>query len=258
MLKSTILSTVAFTFLVVVWAITPARADCPHKDRFDHKHCDNVPTECPDGHVLLGDGSCVDVNGLVDQLVQLLPGFDACAVGVMAKSGPIVDNCDGTISDTSTGLMWEKKVAGASGSCVDDDKLHSVDATCDWFDATGGWIDKLNERCNDDPTMDCSVDADCSGVGGQCGFAGYTDWRLPEVNQDGGTAELETILLSPFPCGPTPCIDPIFDPTAASVYWSATTSASSDAWSVDFRDGDIDFDPKSSGDNTVRAVRTGP
>jgi len=48
MLKSTILSTVAFVFVFVGWAITPVQAHignpCPHKDT-SHSHCDNVPTE---------------------------------------------------------------------------------------------------------------------------------------------------------------------------------------------------------------------
>jgi len=45
MLKSTILSIAALVFLFVIWAVTPVRADCPHKENFNHKHCDNVPTE---------------------------------------------------------------------------------------------------------------------------------------------------------------------------------------------------------------------
>ncbi len=80
------------------------------------------------------------------------------------------DNCDGTVTDGNTGLMWEKKVAGPSGSCLDNDKLHSVGATCNWFDATGAWINKLNNTCNNDPSVDCTVggDTDCinAGVGG--------------------------------------------------------------------------------------------
>lgn len=39
------------------------------------------------------------------------------------------------------------------------------------------------------------------------GFAGYCDWRLPSIEG------LQTILLAPFPCGTSPCIDPIFGPT---------------------------------------------
>lgn len=60
--------------------------------------------------------------------------------------------------------------------------------------------------------------------------AGHCDWRLP--SEDGrnspftGARELESILLAPSPpspCGTVPCIDPIFGPTVAFYYWSATT-----------------------------------
>ena len=116
-------------------------------------------------------------------------------------------------------------MAGPSGSCLDNDKLHSVGATCNWFDARGTWITKLNNTCNNDPSVDCTVgsDTDCinAGVGGACGFAGYRDWRVPEVGQDGGTAELKTIVdLTEGLCGggSGACINPIFGPTAASNY----------------------------------------
>lgn len=44
-MKKSIVFTVAFCFLFVGGAVTPVRADCPHKDNFNHKHCDNVPTD---------------------------------------------------------------------------------------------------------------------------------------------------------------------------------------------------------------------
>jgi hypothetical protein len=64
-------------------------------------------------------------------------------------------------------------------------------------------------------------------------FAGHCDWRLPT------SAELQTILLAPFPCGTNPCIDPIFGPTQSFDYWSATTFAGNplSAWNVTFSDG---------------------
>src|SRR4029077_457762 len=51
-------------------------------------------------------------------------------------------------------------------------------------------------------------------------------------------AELRTILLSQYPCGTNPCIDPIFGPTQA-FYWSSTTLANFPgfAWSVFLPDG---------------------
>lgn len=157
---------------------------------------------------------------------QEIQNLRQCIVNNTLSDGRFVDNCDQTVTDRNTGLMWEKKVAGPSGSCLDNDKLHSVGATCNWFDATGAWINKLNNTCNNDPSGDCSVggDVDCitAGVGGACGFAGYRDWRVPEVNRDGGAEELETIVDCRFG---SPCIDPIFGSTAASFYWSAVTVA---------------------------------
>ena len=89
------------------------------------------------------------------------------------------------------------------------------------------------------------------------GFAGYCDWLLPDH------VRLQTILLEPFVCGTTPCVDPVFDNavdsfTAASFYWSSTSVASRPvfAWFVDFFFGDLgglDMDIGGS----VRAVRRG-
>jgi hypothetical protein len=69
---------------------------------------------------------------------------------------------------------------------------------------------------------------------------------------------LESILLSPFPCGTSPCIDAIFGPTAPNIYWSATTFAPgpTSAWGVDFFDGFVSSGFKTF-INFVRAVRGG-
>ena len=91
-------------------------------------------------------------------------------------------------------------------------------------------------------------------------FFGYSDWRVPtgrtQVDFDGG--ELATILLASFPsCGTSPCIDPIFGPTASSFYWSSTEFDADDAWSVDFAGGFVANDIKVIPFH-VRAVRGGP
>jgi hypothetical protein len=69
---------------------------------------------------------------------------------------------------------------------------------------------------------------------------------------------LKTILLAPENCGTSPCIDPIFGPTAAAVYWSATTNATdpSTAWVADFKVGLVGIFSKSIS-RYVRAVRAG-
>jgi len=82
-------------------------------------------------------------------------------------------------------------------------------------------------------------------------FAGFTDWRVPTRD------ELAGILLAAFPCGTSPCIDPIFGPTASSNYWSATETGPDNAWNVNFADGTVGNGPKGFA-NGVRAVRGGP
>jgi len=55
-----------------------------------------------------------------------------------------------------------------------------------------------------------------------------------------------------------PCIDPIFEPTVAGGYWSATTDATlpGSAWLVRFFDGNVTNGSKDI-DTYVRAVRAG-
>jgi hypothetical protein len=89
-------------------------------------------------------------------------------------------------------------------------------------------------------------------------FAGHTDWRLPREAglSEAGDRELESILLAPFPCAASPCIDPIFGPTAPELYWSATTTPAkaNEAWFVYFGPGNWGNDGKAR-TNRVRAVR---
>jgi len=124
-----------------------------------------------------------------------------------------VDNGDGTITDTRTGLMWEKKNNVAGG-------LHDKEFNVRWRGAMGDFISEMNGLRDD---------------GTQRGFAGHSDWRLPTVN------ELKSILLEPFECGTDPCIDRKFGPTASDQYWSSSTDSESRdfAYTVDFRDGRV-------------------
>jgi len=149
-----------------------------------------------------------------------------------------------TITDYDTGLQWEKLTD--DGSLLDKDILFTWGnlGGCAFTGCPNGtaFIDLLGHFNN------CR-NTDGAPVGG---FAGHCDWRLPTV------VELQTILLEPFPCDTSPCIDPIFGPTVASIYWSATTNATFpfNAWVVNFNDGGVDNDNKNF-DSYVRAVRTG-
>ena len=160
-----------------------------------------------------------------------------------------IDNGDGTVTDTTTALMWEKKTT--------DGSVHDVGKTYTWstgdnnFDGTAktDFLDKLN---------------DVAGGGQHC-FAGYCDWRLP--NEDGqnppgtGPKELETILdYTQGKCGggTGPCVFPALGPTQSFYYWSATTGAGTpySAWDVNFSDGYVSDDGKTF-TGSVRAVRSG-
>jgi hypothetical protein len=169
---------------------------------------------------------------------QIIPGEDqfaadhslelkktqlVCAPFVDPSAPRFVDNGDGTVTDTQTGLMWEKKddlggihdkdnIYGWSGSGTDPDGPAFVD-----------FLGTLNNGTSSDGTT-------ISGC-----FAGHCDWRLPT------SAELQTIVDASAPgCGSgSACIDATFGPTVASNYWSSTTLAGTpfSAWLVGFYDG---------------------
>jgi len=140
---------------------------------------------------------------------------------------------DGTVTDYDTGLQWEKKTGGVADLCILGD-VNCVNDTYDW--------DGANRF----------VGASATGSTLTTCFFGHCDWRLPTI------VELRTILLAPNPCATSPCIDPIFGPTVASFYWSATTYADNPngAWYVPFSNLSVLYDSKGSS-HYVRAVRTG-
>lgn len=108
-------------------------------------------------------------------------------------TGRFIDNGDGTVTDTQTRLMWERKVTGAN--C-----LHCVDDDYEWADARGDWLAQVNGRLGA-PSATMPV-----------GLGGYSDWRLPTVS------ELQSIA----PTCVIFCVnDPLLMP-ALSAYWSDT------------------------------------
>jgi len=153
------------------------------------------------------------------------------------------DNEDGTITDLTTGLMWEKKCSGCDGP--HDRRLRLR------------WSGDGKERT----VWDWLAEVNASGLGG------HADWRIPNVKE----------LVSIVDYGKAnPAIDAGFataacrlgcdDPTATDCsctaigeYWSSTTFSDFPAHAlvVDFGMGFVD-DRLKTNRHLVRAVRGGP
>lgn len=153
-----------------------------------------------------------------------------------------VDNGDGTITDTRTGLMWEKK--------SDDGTIHDKDNTYAW--STAGTL-------ADGPVFTTFLAT--LNAGG--GFAGYMDWRLPN--------ELELLSLQNYE-NSSPSVSAAFNTSCAGGctvltcsctsalfgYWSSTSRAinGTHAWVVGYSEGHVATGQKTVASSVVRAVRT--
>ena len=129
---------------------------------------------------------------------------------------------NGTVTDTATDLMWAQCAEGLSGSACTDGGA-----------ANFTWEEALI-RARDS------------------GLAGYTDWRLPNIN------ELSSLVEER-------CVDPaislaVFPNTPAAYFWSASPSAYQwlDAWAVYFNYGSAEGHLyRHYPDGHVRLVRSG-
>jgi hypothetical protein len=160
-----------------------------------------------------------------------------------------VDNGDGTVTDTRTGLMWEKKAGTLGGGASSDPENPNNYYT--WSDTVsapdGTLFTDFLPRVNG--TL-CADYARCAGLGE------HSDWRLPTID------ELRTIvdLTAPGCRFGSPCIAPVFGPTPAGDYLSSTTVDGQPyrAWYVYFGDGDPNWDYKNKPNFFyARAVRGG-
>jgi hypothetical protein len=139
--------------------------------------------------------------------------------GTSCAQDRYLDNGDGTVTDTHTGLQWErkKKLDGTTNASSprDADNQYTWSASGSAADGTAytDFLATLNGGC----------------------FAGHCDWRLPTFT------ELQT-LVDPNQgvCagGSGACIDPVFGPTSPEFYWTSSSRIESNlttsAMLVDF------------------------
>ena len=192
-------------------------------------HLDGGPLEGGAQPLQTGQTLCDQGAGTLGACPGFPLGQDAALSNGAARQ--YADNGNGTVTDTKTGLMWEK--------LSQDGSIHDYGTTYTWYMAFTNKIAALN---------------------GGSGFAGHTDWRLPN------RFELETLADLGFL---NPAIDPAFNTgcvasctvtscscTQSNYYWSSTTHLfiPADAWDVSFSDGNGSILDKSIPLH-VRAVR---
>ena len=150
-----------------------------------------------------------------------------CALALPAWAA-FTDNGDGTITDTSTGLVWDKCSRGQ----VWDNT--TPPGTCTGAASTHSWAAALAEAT----------------VANAASHRGQAGWRLPN------RTELESLVKID---AHSPAIDGTYFPaTPSNVYWTSTTYALSpaDAWSVSFSGGSANYNRKTYS-GRVRLVRSG-
>ena len=172
-----------------------------------------------------------------------------------AAASRFIDNGDGTVSDPSAGLMWEKKTGTPFGA-PDPSDVRNVNNTYAWCAGSGPYSSCTNkEGLADGPAFTVFLATLNNGRAFYQGqnpgpptgcFANHCDWRLPSA------VELQGILED-HNC----CIDPVFGATEPDRYWSANTDGMSTvaAMTVNFKLGDVD-DAEKVSSLYVRAVRS--
>jgi len=224
-----------------------ARGACPSRDDVAavRQYLDTASTDV--AAALSGEALTRDGHRLKTGQTLCWTGFSSTPIPCSGtgKDGELqkgldrlyVDNGDGTISDVKTGLMWEK--------LSDDGSVHDQENDYTWAEAVGYKIAALNAIA----------------------FAGYTDWRLPNVNEVQSLLHYGVTYPAIAPAFQTGCVAGCTVLTCScawkigythGVFWTSTTlqQAPFHVWTVGVYDGHISYTARSERRH-VRAVRGG-
>jgi len=131
------------------------------------------------------------------------------------------DHGDGTVTHKPTGLMWKQCLEGLSGEGCATGTVNSYD-----------WQAALQ-------------------LADGHSFAGYSDWRLPNIKELGSIVELSCYF---------PAINlSVFPNDSGSAVWSGSPYAyfPGTAWNVTFSDGQDEYSGNRGNYQRVRLVRAG-
>jgi hypothetical protein len=132
------------------------------------------------------------------------------------------DNLDGTVTDTTTGLIWQK--------CSYGQEWDNNQKVCTGSPVTVTWKQALDAA----ETLT---------------WAGHEDWRLPNLN------ELQTLVDYTHN---DPAVNPIFAAdTSSSEYWSSSPASPRLVYFVHFFSGRTNSAGDTASSYSVRAVRSG-
>ena len=152
---------------------------------------------------------------------SLLLTLGALVSGIMANPH-YLDNGDGTITDTQTGLMWMKK-----------DSYLQNGHWINWFE-TQDYIRKLNDQ----------------------GYAQYNDWRLPTTKELKTLYDPNKVNSSQLGKEMKIHIDPIFEKNGSGSHWSSEENGRYNAFGMVFNTGTrFNGNKKSRSRKATRAVR---
>jgi len=144
------------------------------------------------------------------------------AIPVESGNNRYLDNDDGTITDTKTGLMWVKK----------DSYLHSGH-WLNWHEVHD-YVRQLNDE----------------------GFAQHSDWQLPTREELKTLYESEKINSSQVGSEMKIHTDPIFEKNGTGSLWSGEANGRYNAFGVVFNTGAVfNSNKKSRSRKATRAVR---
>jgi len=144
-----------------------------------------------------------------------LSGYAECRNDVPARKpdGNYFVHADGTVTDRITGLMWKlcpEGMAENGGYCVQDGSVYSFT-----------WQAALQHA---------------KSLNNSGGYAGYTDWRVPNRNELGSLIDRgcrsPAMNSSVFPLGVTFA--------SSGPTWSSTSSDGAFAWVVNLGTGSIE------------------